>query len=448
MIIDRLLDKMKINSNQDAIIWKDRAYSYGWLLNAIKGWNEYLNHHQILAGNIVSLQADFSPMAIALLIALLERKCIVALIATVVQEKIQEYNAIAKPNFIFSINNDGLVDCKKLTAIQDNDLIKEFQLNNKPGLIIFSSGSTGKSKAVLHDAHKLLDKFIQPKKKVRVIAFLLFDHIGGINTLFYTLFNHGCVIIPKDRSPARVCFAIEKNRAQALTTSPTFLNLLLLSECYQQYDLSSLEVINYSTEVMPETTLQKLNALFPHVRFSQAYGLSEVGVLPVRSPASNSLLLKIDNNTMQSRIRNGLLEIKSSSSMLGYLNYPSPFTEDGWFITGDAVIQEGEYLRVLGRQSEMINVGGQKVYPAEIEGVIQEMEGVKDIVICGEANPITGQMVVARVNLGTEETISEFRTRLWQFCKVKLPAYKIPQKITFLNSVSYGERFKKMRLTN
>lgn len=55
--------------------------------------------------------------------------------------------------------------------------------------------------------------------------------------------------------------------------------------------------------------------------------------------------------------------------MLGYLNAASPFTDDGWFKTGDEVEQDGEWLRILGRRSEIINVGGEKVSPAEIEGV-------------------------------------------------------------------------------
>ena len=92
----------------------------------------------------------------------------------------------------------------------------------------------------------------------------------------------------------------------------------------------------------------------------------------------------------------GLLEIKAQSAMLGYLNAPSPFTEDGWFITGDAVEVDGEYFRILGRQSEMINVGGEKVYPAEVESVLQLMDGVEEVMVNGEENAITGQIVRAK----------------------------------------------------
>ena len=69
--------------------------------------------------------------------------------------------------------------------------------------------------------------------------------------------------------------------------------------------------------------------------------------------------------------------------MLGYLNAPSPFTDDGWFMTGDAVEQDGEYLRIRGRQSEIINVGGEKVHPAEVESAIQGIENVLEVTVYG-----------------------------------------------------------------
>ncbi len=131
--------------------------------------------------------------------------------------------------------------------------------------------------------------------------------------------------------------------------------------------------------------------------------------------------------------------------MLGYLNAPSPFTSDGWLPTGDAVDVDGDYLRIRGRQSEIINVGGEKVYPAEVESVLQSMEGVKDVTVSGETNPITGHMVTARLRLTTTETLSEFRKRMRLFCRDKLPAFKIPQKVVLVDEEMHGERFKKMR---
>jgi acyl-CoA synthetase (AMP-forming)/AMP-acid ligase II len=141
----------------------------------------------------------------------------------------------------------------------------------------------------------------------------------------------------------------------------------------------------------------------------------------------------------------GLLQIKAESAMLGYLNAPSPFTADGWFQTGDAVEVDGEYLRILGRESELINVGGEKVYPAEVEGVIQSMEGVVDVLVTGEPHSLVGQVVVAQVQLSTGESLAEFRARMREFCRDRLDAFKVPQKVVLSPEDLHGQRFKKLR---
>ena len=131
--------------------------------------------------------------------------------------------------------------------------------------------------------------------------------------------------------------------------------------------------------------------------------------------------------------------------MLGYLNAPSPFTEDGWFNTGDLVEVDGEFIRFLGRKSEIINVGGEKVHPSEVESVLHEIDGVEEAAVVGEPNPITGQIVVAKVKLRTSETAAVFRRRMWDYCRDRLPSYKVPQKVVLVEHSFAGARFKKMR---
>ena len=87
----------------------------------------------------------------------------------------------------------------------------------------------------------------------------------------------------QSRTPIEILKLIENFKVQLLPTSPTFLNMLLLSEDYHNYNLDSLELITYGTEPMPMTTLKKLNDIFPKVRFLQTYGLSEVGILRSKS---------------------------------------------------------------------------------------------------------------------------------------------------------------------
>jgi acyl-CoA synthetase (AMP-forming)/AMP-acid ligase II len=230
-----------------------------------------------------------------------------------------------------------------------------------------------------------------------------------------------------------------------LPTSPTFLNLLLISEAYKRYDLSSLKLVTYGTEVMPESTLQRIHEIFPNVKLQQTYGLSELGILRSKSRDSNSLWVKVGGEGFETKVVDGMLWVRAKSAMLGYLNAPSPFDAEGWMNTGDMVEVDGEYLRILGRKSEIINVGGQKVYPAEVESVLLQMPNVKDAVVLGEKNPITGQIVTARLNLFEAEDPQAFKRRMFAFCREKLATYKTPVKVTISSQDQFNARYKRMR---
>ena len=446
MYIDFLLDVFQTNRAKDAIIWQDQGFSYGWLLHAVQGWRKRLQEG-VAPGAVGSLEADFSPNAIAGMLALVEHGCIIVPLTASVETKKPEFREIAQVEVMLDVSKDDQVRCQKTATVASHALLWRLKRAHRPGLVLFSSGSTGKNKAAVHDFVPLLEKFKVPRHGLRTLTFLLFDHIGGVNTLLYTLSNAGCIVTVQDRTPDAVCTAIEKYRVQLLPTSPTFLNLLLLSEAYKRHDLSSLETVTYGTEVMPESTLRRFHALFPHIRLLQTYGLSEVGILRSKSKSSDSLWVKVGGEGFETRVVDDMLEIKAQSAMVGYLNAPSPFTEDGWFQTGDAVEVDGEYIRILGRKSEIINVGGEKVYPAEVESILQLMDGVEGVIVNAESNPITGQMVKAKVKLHTGETLSAFRQRMQLFCRDKLPRFKIPQKVIIVTEEMHGERFKKMRNT-
>lgn len=293
--------------------------------------------------------------------------------------------------------------------------------------------------------NELLEKFRTRRHRYTTLSFLLLDYIGGINTLFYTLANGGTLVSVTSRHPADVCRAIEKHRVQLLPTTPTFLNLLLLSAQYREFDLSSLELITYGTEVMPESTLRRLHEVFPNTRVLQTYGLSELGILRSKSKSSESLWVKVRGEGYETKVVDGTLWIRARSAMLGYLNAPSPFDSDGWFNTGDLVEMDGEYIRILGRQSDIINVGGQKVFPAEVESVLLQMDNIKDAVVYGEKNPIVGNIVVACLNLAKPESPVELKKRIHEHCKGRLASFKIPAKVEIASSQQYSARYKRMR---
>ena len=442
-----LVDRLAEFDGQTAIVWKDERFSYGQLHDRVLQWGETLREHQIRSGESVALCGDYSLNTCTLLLALIAHGSIAVPLSSLAAAKKAEFMDIACVNAVFDFEEGDAWNFSRRDGISRHPILDSLGEQGQPGLVLFSSGSTGKSKAVVHSFDKLLDKFQNRGRCLTTLTFLLLDHIGGINTLLYTLSNGGTVVSVATRSPETVCRAIEQYHIQLLPTSPTFLNLLLISEAYQDHDLSSLEMITYGTEPMPESTLLRLNQIMPHVRFKQTYGLSELGIMSSQSKDSNSLWLKVGGGGYETKVVDGVLWIRADSAMLGYLNAPDPFDEEGWFNTEDRVEVNGEYLRILGRDSEIINVGGEKVYPAEVESVLMEMENIQDVTVQGEPNRITGNMVVALVNLDEPEDATSLKTRMRDFCKDRLERYKIPVKIEIADALQVTTRFKKSRVS-
>jgi len=445
MSIQWLLDRMDQWRTDPALARGKTVTTYGDLVDRVNEWRTRLDEQGLRPGQVVALRGDYTAQAVALLLALIDRGAIVVPLTEAAEVHRAEFLDIAEVEVEVSFDADDGWSWQVRPVIAANPLILQLREAQAPGLVLFSSGSTGKSKAALHNFTSLLEKFKAPRQRMVTLTFLLLDHIGGINTLFYTLSNGGTVVSVSSRNPDVVCEAIARNRVEMLPTSPTFLNLLLISEAYRRHDLSSLKLVTYGTEVMPESTLQRIAEVFPGVKLQQTYGLSELGILRSKSRDNRSLWVKVGGEGFETKIVDGLLWVRAQSAMLGYLNAPSPFDAEGWMNTGDSVEVDGEYIRILGRKSEIINVGGQKIYPAEVESVLLQMSNVRDAVVVGEKNPITGQIVTARVNLFEPEEPAAFKKRLRAFCRDKLATYKIPAKIEISGQEQYNARYKRMR---
>jgi len=443
MTISFLLDKFKTHAAAPALIWEDKEISFGDLLVLYDQCVSFLDKVGFVDGQVTAVEADFAPRSVAMLLALIARNAVVVPLTPTIELKKAEYKQTAQVECSLRLRHDQTFDFELYTRKANHPLLLELKAMRHAGLVVFSSGTTGATKAALHDFVALLEKYKVQRKVRRMIGFLLFDHLGGLNTLFYSLSNAGTLVLLKERNPQTVVDAIARHRIEVLPTSPTFLNLILMSEAHKNADLRSLTLITYGTESMPESLLHRVRQAFPGADLQQTYGLTELGVLRSKSKSSDSLWVKLGGEEFATRVRDGLLEIKAKSVMLGYLNAPSPFTEDGWYMTGDRVEVDGEYLRILGRDSNIINVGGQKVYPAEITSALLDLPGVVEVVVAGEPNSIMGSIVKAFVKLSTTETPPEFRVRMRKHLQEKgLASYKIPQKVTISEVPLHSPRFK------
>lgn len=442
-----LQERLEQWGDSPALVWEDRVTTYAALRERIAHWQTELAQRGIGPGSTVALEGSFSSEACALLLALLFSRAIAVPLTRQMQAQRAALLELAEVQWLICFDDNDQAEIHHPGHLVSHSLLTTLIAEEKSGLVIFSSGSSGTPKAILHDFAALLAKFEKPRQRKTTLGFLLFDHIGGLDTLMGTLASGGTLVSVARRDPDTIAVAIERHRVHTLPTSPTFLNLLLLSEAYRHHDLSSLQVITYGTEPMPERTLQRLREVFPEVALVQTYGLSELGVLRSRSKDSGSLWVKFRDEGFETQVREGILWVRSPGAMRGYLNAPELFDADGWLNTQDAVEfdETGEYLRILGRVTDLINVGGQKVYPAEVENILMQLENVRDVAVVGETNPLTGQIVTARFNLIEPEELPVFKRRLRAFCQSRLAPYQAPVRVAVTEAEVFGARFKKRR---
>ncbi len=326
-------------------------------------------------------------------------------------------------------------------------LLAQLATKGRAGLVLFSSGTSGEPKAMVHDLDALLASYADRKARNLPICILLgFDHIGGLHTLLGALASGSLVVVPASMSADDVATAIARHHAAVLPASPTFLNLLLASGAADRHDLSSLRIISFGTEPMPESVLARLRAAFPRARLLQTFGTSETGIARTESPEAGSLFMRMDDPNLEWKVVEGELWLRSKTQILGYLNAPGDrFTSDGWFRTGDrAELGPDGTVRILGREGEMINVGGEKVMPAEVESVVLTVPGIVDCRARAEPSALTGQTVVLDVVATPRADEEALKSAIRGACRAQLARQKVPTRVVFVEKVA-GGRGKKVR---
>jgi acyl-coenzyme A synthetase/AMP-(fatty) acid ligase len=446
--MDWLIDRLRSFAGKSALAEGGTIYTYAQLAARIEEHGAFLAEKGVKPGRVVALVAEYSFDSIALFFALVRNRAIIVPVTTGVGGDLQDRLTEAFVDDVIRIEDGISIQPGPPRAGGTHALVQRLRDAGHAGLVLYSSGSVAKPKAMLHDFDHLADHYRgRPARASVMMVFLMFDHIGGINTLLSCLAMGALMVIPDSRAPERVCSLIEQHKVQILPASPTFLNLVIISEAFRHHDLSSLRLVTYGTEPMPESLLVRLSEAFPGAKYLQTFGTSETGIAKTSSLSSSSTLMKIDDPDQEHKIVEGELWLRSKTQILGYLNAPMDgFTEDGWFKTGDLVETAADgFLRIVGRSKEVINVGGQKVMPAEVESALLTAPGVEDCMVYGEANALTGQTVTADVVLGTPRPPLKAKKALRIFLRGKLDAYKIPTRINVVDRTNFNQRFKKIR---
>ncbi|GAA3753437.1 ANL family adenylate-forming protein [Salinactinospora qingdaonensis] len=435
-----------------AVVDRGASHTYTDLAAGVEHVGETLREHQVRPHDVVVLNADFSFLSIATLLALYINRNVVIPVVTLNEATHTTIMESCGPTHTIRVDGDLTIEEVAGASGAGAGTYDRLVEAGAAGLVLLSSGSTGAPKAILHNLDSIVEEKLGAHTRVgrkppNILMFLLFDHIGGINSLLGALRVGGAAIVPSQRTPDEICALIEQYGIRLLPTSPTFLNLLMIGDYHRKYDLTSLRLITYGTEPMPEELLKRVNAAFPRVKLLQTFGTSETGISTTTSESSSSTYFKIADENVQYRIVDGELQLKSNTQFMGYLNYPSDsLTEDSWFRTGDLVEEKADgYIQIRGRAKEIINVGGEKVLPLELESILIASPLIEDCVVYGKANSITGQSVCVDIKPTTDMTRPEARKHVTEFLTGKVDQFKIPAKVNIVDAVTVSERFKKRR---
>jgi acyl-CoA synthetase (AMP-forming)/AMP-acid ligase II len=193
--------------------------------------------------------------------------------------------------------------------------------------------------------------------------------------------------------------------------------------------------------------LERLRTALPQVEFIQRFGTSETGALPVRN-IGDGLVLREGQAGFAWKIVDDELWIQSPARALGYLSgNAGGFDASGWFRTGDLAerLADGT-VRVLGRREQLINVGGEKVLPGEVESVLLTHPLVADCRVSPEPNAVLGQVVAAEIVWrGPERDAVTVKRLLHAFVSGLISRQKLPVVIRLVEAIDSTRNLKKFR---
>lgn len=269
------------------------------------------------------------------------------------------------------------------------------------------------------------------------------------------LVEGGTLILFRQFSPEAYLASIEKHKVNRLSAIPTVLMGILSSESIEKYDVSSVDLITYSTCPMPPDLIKAAMDIF-HCGFLQAYGMTEMGSIvtilgpkdhyeedmrhlnSVGRPArGHQVRIMREDGTDCEVGESGEIVVKGSGMMLDYYDNPEEYERsviDGWYHTGDVgYLDEEGFLFLNGRKNDLIISGGENIYPREVETVIRAIPGVREVYVLGVPDRYWIEAVHACVILkeGYHLTENDIRSA----CRGKIGGYKIPKRVHIVKNL-------------
>ena len=322
--------------------------------------------------------------------------------------------------------------------------------------IMLTSGTTGAPKMVVHTLASLTSAIkldANPTDSIVWGTFYDIRRYGGLQILLRALIGGTSLVLASAEEPISDHLdQLGRRGVTHLTGTPSHWRWAILNPAAR---VISPQYVRMSGEIADQAILDGLRGLYPAARLAHAYASTEAGVgFEVNDgregfPAS---LVGRRDLPVQMKVIDGSLRIRSPGTASRYLGETEQplLDEEGFLDTGDIVELRGDRYHFVGRRGGIINVGGLKVHPEEIERVINRHPDVSMSVVRGRKNPITGAIVVADVVLRGDieksaERALELKRAILATCRHSLPPHKVPAAIHFVATLSVSPAGKMVR---
>ena len=323
-----------------------------------------------------------------------------------------------------------------------------------PALIRFSSGTTGTRKGIVLSHETLFARVTASNTHLgfgpgdRVIWILPMAHHFAVSIILYLL--HGVTTVLEDSHLGEDVFhALARHEGTALYASP--FHYALLASCESAKPVPSLRVAVSTAAALPAETAKRFLERFG-VPLRQALGIIECGLpllndrWPSEKPASvgrpqtgYEAVIRDEKGAVVSTGGEGELFLRGPGMVDAYLSpwmTREQILQDGWFRTGDLARQDEDgAFYLVGRTHAVINVGGMKCFPEEVEAVLCSHPAVAECRVCASAHPTFGTVPVAEVVLAEGSAEPPKVSELMGWCRARLSSYKLPVKFTFVAAI-------------
>jgi acyl-coenzyme A synthetase/AMP-(fatty) acid ligase len=331
------------------------------------------------------------------------------------------------------------------------DVSRAAPVHNEPlptEWILFTSGTSGVPKMVSHTLPSLAGAIRNGSKLAGTFVWSTFYDIrryGGLQIFLRALLGGGSLVLSSDKESTADFLARAGSHAVThITGTPSHWRRALMSGAAHRI---APQYVRLSGEIADQAILDSLRALYPTARIAHAFASTEAGVgfevedgragipLSYFAPGTESVQLKVED---------GSLRIRSGRTASRYVGDESTLLidRDGYVDTGDILELRGDRYHFVGRRGGIINVGGLKVHPEEVEAVINRHPRVQMSLVKSRKNPVTGAIVIAEVVLkaaqGASDTSSEsnaLKSEILKDCQRALAAYKVPAAIRIVPSL-------------